>query len=91
LLKKNTIHSATTMYRKEVFTRVGLFNESDQVKSFEEYEFNIRCLQHGMKIGFCPSTLAFYRRHPNQLIKKVNKTSRRANRSKVVEKFKNVV
>jgi GT2 family glycosyltransferase len=79
------------MYRKEVFTKVGLFNESDQVKSFEEYEFNIRCLQHGLKLGFCPSTLAFYRRHPNQLIKKVNKTSRRANRSKVVEKFKNAV
>jgi len=88
LLTKNTIHSATTMYRRQVFEKVGMFNESDQVKSFEEYEFNIRCLQMGMKIGFCPSTLAFYRRHPNQLIKKVNKASRQANRKKVITKYK---
>jgi hypothetical protein len=91
LLEKNTIHSATTMYRREVFAKVGLFNETDQVRSFEEYEFNIRCLQMGMKIGYCNSTLAYYRRHPNQLIKKTSKISRRVNRNKVVNKYKSDV
>lgn len=91
LLDKNTIHSATTMYRKEVFEKVGRFNESEQVKSFEEYEFNIRCLQQGLKIGYCPSALAFYRRHPNQLIKKVNKISRKENRKEVVNKYKKAI
>lgn len=89
-LVKNTIHSATTMYRKEVFTKVGLFNESDQVKSFEEYEFNIRCLQMGMKIGYCNSTLAFYRRHPKQQIKTTNTVKRTANRKQVVNKYKKI-
>jgi hypothetical protein len=88
LCEKNTIHSATTMYRREVFEKVGRFNESDQVKSFEEYEFNIRCLQMGMKIGFCPSTLAFYRRHPDQLIKKVSRVKRLANRQEIIKKYK---
>jgi GT2 family glycosyltransferase len=87
LIAKNTIHSATTMYRREVFSKVGLFNETEQVRSFEELEFNIRCLQMGMKIGYCNSTLAFYRRHPNQLIKTTDKTRRNKNRKEVVDKF----
>jgi hypothetical protein len=88
LLEKNTIHSATTMYRREVFSKVGLFNETEQVRSFEELEFNIRCLQMGMKIGYCNSTLAFYRRHPNQLIRTTDKTKRNKNRTEVIAKLK---
>jgi hypothetical protein len=88
LLAKNTIHSATTMYRKEVFQKVGLLNETEQVKSFEEFEFNVRCLQMGMKIGYCNSSLAFYRRHSEQLIKKVDKVKRTVNRKQVVNKYK---
>ena len=48
LLTSNTVHSATLMYRREVFEKLGGFNESDKVRSFEEYEFNLRCLQAGM-------------------------------------------
>ena len=59
-----------------------------QEKLFEEYEFNIRCLQMGMKIGYCNSTLAFYRRHPDQLIKKTSKNVRKANRNTMVKKYK---
>ena len=87
LLAKNTIHSATTMYRREVFEKVGRFNETDLVRAFEEYEFNVRCLQMGMKIGYCPSTLAIYRRHPDQLIKKVSKVTRQTNKKKAIEKI----
>lgn len=90
LIEKNTIHSATTMYRREVFEKVGRFNETDQVKSFEEYEFNIRCLQMGMKIGYGNSTLAYYRRHPDQLIKKTNTVERKVNRKRMINKYKKV-
>jgi GT2 family glycosyltransferase len=69
LLWKNTIHSATLMYRKSVFDRIGGFNESSEVDSFEEYEFNLRCLQAGMKIEYCPKPLAIYRRHSLQKIR----------------------
>ena len=87
LITRNTIHSATTMYRREIFTKVGMFNETDQVRSFEEYEFNIRCLQMGMKIGYCDSVLAVYRRHPNQLIKKTPRKARMINKKEVLKKF----
>jgi len=88
LLARNTIHSATTMYRREVFDKVGLFNETDLVRAFEEYEFNIRCLQMGMKIGYCDSILAIYRRHPDQLIKKVSRGARQSNKKEVIKKYK---
>ncbi len=87
LLQKNTIHSATTMYRRSVFERVGLFNESRDVQSFEEYEFNLRCLKAGLKIGYCNATLAIYRRHPEQLIKKTNKLERRRGRQKYIQMY----
>lgn len=87
LLVKNVIHSATTMYRREVFEKVGRFNETQAVHSFEEYEFNIRCLQQGLKIGFCPSVLAIYRRHSEQIIKKASKVKRKQDRERVIKKY----
>jgi GT2 family glycosyltransferase len=88
LVAKNTIHSATLMYKRSVFEKVGLFNESPKVQSFEEYEFNLRCLKAGLKIGYCPTTLAYYRRHPNQLIKTTSRLQRLKYRSEVVEQYK---
>lgn len=87
LLRKNTIHSATLMYRKEVFEKVGMFDESNKVTSFEEYEFNLRCLSAGLKIGYCNSTLAYYRRHPNQLIRTTNQKLRNLNRKEMIQKY----
>jgi len=88
LLNKNRIHSASTMYKREVFEKVGLFNESDKMKSFEEYEFNLRCLQAGMKIGYCNSPLAYYRRHPAQIIRTVDRLSRKQNREELLNQYK---
>jgi len=67
LLKKNVIHSATIMYRREVFEKIGSFDEA--LTMCEEYEFNLRCLHNGLKIGYCPSVLGIYRRHPAQKIR----------------------
>lgn len=61
LLRRNFIHSATTMYRKSIFEKLGSFDET--LPDSEEYEFNLRCLDAGMKLAYCNSVLAIYRRH----------------------------
>lgn len=84
LLKNNTIHSATLMYRREIFEKIGGFNESREVYSFEEYEFNLRVLKAGFKIGYIPAPLAYYRRHSQQIIRTVNNQERQVNRKKML-------
>jgi len=86
LLKKNTIHSATLMYRREVFEKLGGFDES--LNTAEEYEFNLRCLQAGLKIGYCNSPLAFYRRHATQKVRTVSKAAKTKEREMVKDMYK---
>lgn len=86
LLKTNFIHSATTMYKREIFEKIGSFDET--LPDSEEYEFNLRCLANGFKLGYCDSFLAVYRRHPAQQTsilggKQLMDTSR-----KIAEKYK---
>ncbi len=69
LLRRNDIHSATLMYRREVFEKLGPMNET--LNCMEEFEFNLRCLKAGLKIGYCDTTLAYYRRHPLQKVRTV--------------------
>lgn len=64
MIQNNIIHGGTLMYRKDVFDRIGLFDEN--LDCGEEYEFNLRCLKHGMKLGYCMKPLYFYRRHKKQ-------------------------
>ena len=84
LLNHNSIHSPTLMYRRAIFEKIGGFNESREVYSFEEYEFNLRVLKAGFKIGYCPQPLAYYRRHSQQIIRTVNNHERQANRKKML-------
>jgi len=86
LLEKNTIHSASVMYRREVFEKVGLFNET--LNTAEEYEFNLRCLAAGLKLGFCESTLAIYRRHPKQKVRVVSSVEKTKEREMVKSLYK---
>lgn len=86
LLKNNVIHSPTTMYRREVFEKIGSFDES--LTMCEEYEFHLRCLHKGMKIGYCPSILAIYRRHPAQQIRKKSHTVHVKEKNMVKNKYK---
>ncbi len=84
LLNHNVIHSPTLMYRKTIFEKIGGFNESREVYSFEEYEFNLRVLKAGFKIGYCDQPLAYYRRHKEQTIRTVNIKERQENRKKML-------
>ena len=53
----------------------------------EEYEFNLRCLNAGFKIGYCNSELAIYRRHPNQKVRTVSKEEKMAEKILVNKKY----
>lgn len=81
MLQTNYLHSATLMYRREIFERIGSFEE--QLNTAEEYEFNLRCLRAGYKIGYCNSTLAIYRRHPKQKVRTVPKEEKDREREMV--------
>ena len=85
LKRKNTIHSVTIMYRRSVFEKIGSFDET--LNMCEEYEFNLRCLHNGMKIGYCPSTLGIYRRHPAQKIRTFNSVLHMEEKVMVNEKY----
>lgn len=61
---KNIIHGGSLMYRRDVFERFGLFDES--LTCAEEYDFNMMLLSKGAKLGYCNSTLYEYRRHDEQ-------------------------
>jgi glycosyltransferase involved in cell wall biosynthesis len=64
LAQVNTINGGTLMYKKSVFNKVGLFDET--LDCAEEYEFNLRCLSFGLRLGYCDSILYRYRRHNTQ-------------------------
>ena len=85
LKRKNVLHSATLMYQREVFEKLGSFDES--LNMCEEYEFNLRCLHAGMKIGYCPSILAIYRRHPTQKIRIESRSTHKLERELVNSKY----
>jgi hypothetical protein len=69
LLRKNYLHSATLMYRREIFEELGGLDET--LNTAEEYEFNLRVLRASMKLGYCNATLAYYRRHAEQKVRMV--------------------
>ena len=91
MFAKNYIHSVTLMYKREVFEKIGSFSESQELWSMEEYEFNLRCLLNGFKIGYCDSFLGYYRRHPSQIIRTVRLSERSKNRHILIKKYYNAV
>ena len=85
IMIKNTIHQATLMYRREVFEKIGLLDSS--LNTLEEFEFHLRCLKAGMRIGYCNAFLGIYRRHPKQKIRMLSPLYRREIRNKVKAKY----
>lgn len=64
MVTKNVIHGGTLMYRATVFEKVGFFDET--LDCAEEYDFNMKCLSKGMKLGYVNAMLYMYRRHDEQ-------------------------
>ena len=65
ILKQNIIHNPTVMYRRSVFEKVGMYDES--LSTAEDWDFNLRCLFAGLKIGYVDVILIIYRRHDKQM------------------------
>jgi len=87
LLKKNVIHSSSLIYRKEVFEKIGGFNEDPKMHSFEELEFNLRCLKARFNIGYIDFAFEGYRRHPKQIIRTCDSVSRKKNRRQLINSY----
>jgi len=87
MLIGNVIHGGTLMYRKDVFDKVGLFNED--LTCAEEYEFNLRCLRYGLKLGYTDRILYNYRRHDEQ--KSLGKGIDQQARAKKIQAIKDSV
>jgi GT2 family glycosyltransferase len=85
LLKRNVLHSATLMYKKEIFERIGSFDTT--LNLMEEYEFNLRCLKAGFKIGYCNAPLAIYRRHSEQKVRIATKEEKSKEKELVNSKY----
>lgn len=59
LANVNTIHNVTIFYRKELFEQVGEYEQ--------DWLFSLKCLEKGMRLGYCPNFLKNYRLHPGSL------------------------
>ena len=81
MLVRNPLHGGTLMYKRKVFETIGGFDES--LSTCEEYEFNMRALKAGFKIGYVDSFLAYYRYHPQQKTKLINEKRRNIDRQRV--------
>ena len=64
LWKRNVIHGGTTLYKKDVFLKVGGFDEN--LQAAEEFEFHLRLLKLKHKIGYVNRVVFHYRIHNEQ-------------------------
>ena len=89
LIMYNSIHGGSLMYRRDVFDKIGFFDET--IDCAEEYEFNMRCLYNDLKIGYVNAFLYFYRRHGEQksLGNGVNKMERQFKIYSIRERYSN--
>tara|TARA_R110000822_G_scaffold26529_5_gene79818 strand:- start:6618 stop:7229 length:612 start_codon:yes stop_codon:yes gene_type:complete len=79
------IHGGSLMYQRDVFDKFGKFDES--LTTGEEYEYNMRILSLGAKIGYCDNTLYNYRRHPNQ--KSLGRNANQSQRKELINQIRN--
>ncbi len=86
LMAKNHIHGGTLMYRRDVFERFGMFDET--LWTAEEFEFNLRLLSMGARIGYCDHILYNYRIHPGQKSIGNKDAEHRARRSAAIREIK---
>ena len=63
MLEQNGINGGTTLYRTEIFNKVKW---DEELFTGGEYDFNLKLLSLGYKLGFCDKVLYKYRRHDLQ-------------------------
>jgi len=67
LLQRNFIDSGEMLIKRDVFEKVGWFDE--RLTTEEDWDFVCRSVAKGMKFYFLSEPLALYRNHPGQRIK----------------------
>ncbi len=65
LYEENFLLPSTTMFRRSVWENVGGF--SRQYSAAADWDYYLRCIAAGMRFGFVPRELCFYRRHSGAL------------------------
>lgn len=63
-------NGSSSLIHKSIFDKVGLFDES--LPYFEDLDFWIRCIKHGVKLWRINQKLIRYRTHSGQLSNSVN-------------------
>lgn len=61
LLERDNIAAPAVMLKRETILRFGYYNEE---MMYEDWEYWLRIVKAGGKIGFCNSIVTFYRRSP---------------------------
>ena len=64
-IRHNFGNSSTVLVKRSAFDTVGFFDET--LSSGEDYDLWLRFLLKGLKLGFMPEALAYYRQHPAQM------------------------
>ena len=85
LIGLNTIHGGTLAYRRDVFDRIGFMDEG--LVWSEEFEYSLRCLSAGLKLGYCDKFLAYYRVHPGQK-SNADQVDRAINRENIRDRYR---
>ena len=84
LARKNWIHGGTVVYRRKCFEE-QTWDES--LWTGEEYEYNMRLLANGFKLGYLDAVNYCYRSHPTQKSGRQNRN--RARRIEAIKQIKN--
>ena len=82
--KSSFIHNPTQMYRMDIFDKVGYFDET--LLTAQDWEFNLRCLSRGLKIGYCDSFLIMYRMHDRQITKTATE-QKKIDKQRVIDRY----
>ncbi len=85
----NTIHGGSTMYRRSVFLEAGGYDE--KLWTAEEYEFHLRLLKLGYKVGHLPAVTYHHRLHKQSKSYRGRKNhdQRKAERERLIRSIKN--
>lgn len=86
LLKHNVIHGGSVTYRLRCF---DLFTFNPKLWTGEEYDFNLKLLSHGYKLGYLDEMTYQYRRHPLQKSLGNTAADYQAKRAKAIEEIRN--
>jgi len=89
MIRSNVIHGGTLMYKADVFKRFGLFDET--LNTGEEYDYNMKLLYNGAKLGYCDADLYKYRMHGNQksyMLRRRNQAKRKATIEMIKNRYK---